>query len=192
MRIAIAGTHRNGKTTLAEAAGHALRGFAVEPEPYEQLLEAGEDFVDDRAPEAFVRQLEHLVARLSLTQPGDDVIYDRSPFDFLAYLLASDEHQLGRRSASLESGVLHLAARGIASLDLVAFLPLRPGPTMRPRRSLRRLADGHLCDMLRKDSLGLLGHGQAPALIELAGSTSRRLQGLLAAIGSRSCDGSPI
>lgn len=182
MRLAITGTHRNGKTTLAEAAGLLLPRFAVEPEPYEQLLESGDEFLDDGGPESFLVQLRHLVGRLAVTRPTDDVIFDRSPLDFVAYIMASDELQLGRTRGSIEPGVLELASAGLASLELIAFLPLRREAGPSHRRSLRRLADGHLRDIVLSDSLGLLAAPDAPAVMQLTGSTARRVAELIAAV----------
>jgi deoxyadenosine/deoxycytidine kinase len=180
MRIAVAGTHRNGKTTLVEAVGNVLRDFAMEAEPYEQLLETGDDFIDDQDPEVFVRQLEFQVARMSNAALGQNVIYDRSPLDFVAYVMALDELQLGRRTA-VEPVILELAASAMSCLDLIAYVPLRPEKRPHLRTSFRRLVDAQLADLLRNDSLGLMQHG-APAVIELVGSTGRRLEGLLAAV----------
>jgi hypothetical protein len=181
MRIAVAGTHRNAKTTLVEAAGNVLVGFTVEPEPYEQLLDSGEAFLDDRDPESFLLQLEHLVARLAETGPGDSLLFDRSPLDFAAYIMASDERQLGVGARRIERNVLELVSEGLAHLELIAFLPLRPRSEQSSQESFRRLADRHLCGIVRSDSLGVL-HANHPAVIELTGSTSRRLAHLMAAV----------
>lgn len=43
MRIAISGSHRVGKSTLVEALGDALVGYATVDEPYHQLVEQGHD-----------------------------------------------------------------------------------------------------------------------------------------------------
>ena len=182
MRIAVAGTHRNGKTTLVEAAAQLHPAFSVEPEPYEQLLDSGEVFLDESDPESFLLQLRHFVGRLANTRPNDNVIFDRSPLDFAAYILASDERQLGRRTTFVERGVLEIVSEGLANLELIVFLPLRPKSDTSARRSLRRLADVHLCEIVRSNALGLLEGSQTPTVTELSGSTPRRLAGLLAAL----------
>src|SRR5688572_26968801 len=133
MRIAVSGTHRNGKTTLVEAFVHANADFELEAEPYEQLLEAGEEFLDHFDPEAFIRQLEHLVGRRSRSPADRKVVFDRSPLDFLAYLAATDRSNGWR---SIPSDVLELAASGLQHLDLVAWLPLRSSHRDNPGRSL--------------------------------------------------------
>lgn len=171
MRIAIAGTHRNGKTTLAEAIARARTDFAVVPEPYEQLLEQGEDFLDHYAPETFTRQLEHQVSCISRCVPGGRVVFDRSPLDFLAYLAATD----GTAGwGAIDSDVLEAAAFGLESLDLIAWLPLNEERRDEHGRSLRRLVDDRMRDLVVSDPLGLLG-AQKPDLLELRGSTAERL-----------------
>jgi hypothetical protein len=180
MRIAVAGTHRNGKTTLVEAVGNVLSDFAIEAEPYEQLLEAGESFIDDQDPDVFVRQLEFQAARMSNAALGQNVIYDRSPLDFVAYVMALEELQLGCRTA-VEPMILELAASATSCLDLIAYVPLPPEKRPHLRPSFRRLVDAQLADLLRNDLLGLMQHG-APAVIELVGSTERRLEELLVAV----------
>lgn len=178
MRIAVSGTHRNGKTTLVEAFASAHPDFQVEPEPYEQLLEAGEDFLDHYDPDTFVMQLEHLVTRLSRRTAGDRVIFDRSPFDFLAYVIVSEERRLD--SSSVGPALVEMAARGLNHLDLVVWLPLGSGSGARARRSLRGLVDAQLADIIGSDGLGLLSDHESPRILELRGPTSKRLAGLTA------------
>lgn len=178
MRIAVSGTHRNGKTSLVEAFATAHPDFQVEPEPYEQLLEDGEEFLDHYDPDTFVTQLEHLVGSLSSRAAGDRVIFDRSPFDFLAYVGASGERRLESYSIGLD--LVELALRGLNHLDLVVWLPLGSGAQARARRSFRRLVDSHLADIIRSDGLGLLSGRDSPRILELRGPTSKRLAGLTA------------
>lgn len=178
MRIAVSGTHRNGKTTLVEAFARGHTDFQVEPEPYEQLLESGEDFLDHYDPGTFILQLEHLVSRLSRRQAGDKVIFDRSPFDFLAYVAVCDEG--GPDSFSVGSDLLELAARGLEHLDLVVWLPLRSGAERAPKRSFRRLVDARLTDIIGSDAFGILSGRESPLILELRGPTSTRLAGLRA------------
>lgn len=175
MRIAISGTHRNGKTALAEAIGRARPDFRVVPEPYEGLLEEGEDFLDHYAPEAFIRQLEHQVKGLSRCLPGDRVVFDRSPLDFLAYLAAMDG-SAGWSAISVE--VLELATSGLRRVDLVLWLPLRETRAELSGRSLRRSMDDRLRDLVVSDPLGLLGE-EKPEILELWGSTPERREAFL-------------
>lgn len=176
MRIAVSGTHRTGKTSLVEALARVRPDFELEPEPYEQLLESGEDFLDHYDPESFVVQLEHLVTRLSRRTAYDRVIFDRSPFDFLAYVAASEARRLD--SQPVGSDLVELAARGLDHLDLVVWLPLHAEGEARVSRSLRRRVDSHLAEIIGADAFGLLSGREGPRILELRGSTSHRLAGL--------------
>lgn len=89
MRIAVSGTHCTGKTTLIEAFIAAHPDFDYEPEPYVALVEDyGEDFSSEPLIEDYLRQLEFYVERVGHYSASDKVIFERSPLDFLAYILA--------------------------------------------------------------------------------------------------------
>lgn len=104
MRIAVAGTHCSGKSTLIADFLAAHPEFVHEPEPYEWTGDAD-----------FYRQLEVSVERLRMHPPGARVIAERSPLDFVAYLRAQGE-RAGEAMA--------LAAEGMAHVDLLVVLPL--------------------------------------------------------------------
>src|SRR6185295_8260084 len=89
MRIAISGTHCCGKSTLIDQFLLAHPDFAHEPEPYEALQDDyGETFAAEPCAEDFYRQLEYNAGRLREYGRGDRVIFERSPADYLAYMLA--------------------------------------------------------------------------------------------------------
>lgn len=161
-----------------EEFARAHPDFEVEPEPYEQLLEDGEDFLDHYDPDAFVMQLEHLVIRLSRRTAGERVIFDRSPFDFLAYVVATEERRLD--SFSIDPDLVELAVGGLNHLDLVVWLPLASSAEGTAKRSFRRLVDSHLADIIGMDGLGVLSGRESPRILELRGPTSNRLAGMTA------------
>ena len=89
MRIAISGSHRVGKTSLAEALAAALPGYALVPEPYHALEDEGHEFGEMPSLDDFILQLERSLE--SLEQSGADTIFDRCPLDIVAYLQTHDE-----------------------------------------------------------------------------------------------------
>jgi len=91
MRIAISGTHCCGKTTLIDAFLTTHPEFHHEPEAYEALVVRGEEFSAEPSADDFVRQLEYCVNRLNEFGPGDDMIIERCPADYIAYLLALEK-----------------------------------------------------------------------------------------------------
>ena len=86
MRIAVSGAHRCGKSTLIARLAETLERYSVVAEPYAQLEEGGYAFAHPPSADDYVAQLECTL------EPNTkaDVIFDRSPLDFLAYLTAVD------------------------------------------------------------------------------------------------------
>jgi len=180
MRIAVSGTHCSGKTTLVEdfLLRHPL--YEHEPEPYEWLTEIrGADFSADLTAADVWQQLEISVERLSLHGPGSNVIAERSPLDFLAYLDAL--RTLGREDSSrMLDSARELASRGMEHVDLLVVLPLNDDIEAPDDE------DPELRDAMNSCLLELLegefdrGNGR---LAEIVGTRERRLAALEAAIG---------
>jgi hypothetical protein len=182
MRLAVSGTHGVGKTTLVEDFLAAHSRYGHEPEPYHALAELGVAFADEPDAGDYLRQLEHSVATLLARSSEPDVIFDRCPLDFVAYLLAVG----GRAAADAVDALLDEVAEAVHTLDLVVYLPLAsPDPTGGAgveQPVLRRRVDRRLAAILHDDTLELLGAGR-PRLLELAGSPSARLKVLERAVG---------
>src|ERR1041385_2370394 len=124
MRIAVSGSHCSGKTTLVDDFLRRHAEYVHEPEPYEWLAEArGAAFSAELSAADVWQQLEISVERLSLHAPGSNVIAERSPVDFLAYLEAL--RTLGRENTSrMLDAARELVSRGMEHVDLLVVLPL--------------------------------------------------------------------
>lgn len=117
MRIAVSGTHGVGKSTLIDEFLRTHAEFVHEPEPYTVLVEDfGEEFSDEPDVEDFRRQLEFSIDRLRQHAPGEKVIYERCPVDFLAYIDALEP-------MSVEA-LLGPVSHAMQNLDLIVYLPL--------------------------------------------------------------------
>src|ERR1043165_6289395 len=117
MRIAVSGTHGVGKSTLIEEFLRVHQEFAHEPEPYAVLVEDyGEEFSAEPCIEDFLRQLELNLERLDQHDAHENVIYERCPFDFLAYLNALEANVSETLQQRISDAVQHL--------DLIVYLPL--------------------------------------------------------------------
>ena len=115
MRIAVSGTHCCGKSTLIDQFLLAHQDFAHEPEPYTVLEEDyGEVFAAEPSAEDFYRQLEFNVSRLRSYGVGERVIYERSPVDFLAYLLALDDLRRDEEASRLGDRSLGIVREAIS------------------------------------------------------------------------------
>jgi GTPase SAR1 family protein len=89
MKIAIIGAHRVGKTTLAEKLQENLADYDLRMEPYYELEELGYEFSERPNIDDFLKQLEYSIKQISTRD--SNVIFDRCPIDFLAYIQAIDE-----------------------------------------------------------------------------------------------------
>jgi AAA domain len=171
LRIAVSGTHCSGKTTLIADFLAAHPEYIHEPEPYVWLDELyAEPGVAD-----FYRQLEICVERLRGYEPGADMIAERSPLDFIAYMLAL--HDLGRGGHDILDAAVTLAESGLAHLDVLIVLPLNGGTEAPPDEDpeLREAMNERLMEIVDGDEFGLLGTIQVG---ELHGTPQRRLAGL--------------
>lgn len=115
MRIAVFGTHKVGKTTLAEELLKSLPGYTLEMEPYYQLELSGYEFSETPTAEDFLEQFNYSAKLIS--QSKNKVIFDRCVLDILAYLHVVDP---GRRIQSL----FETAQTLLAEIDLFVFVPI--------------------------------------------------------------------
>jgi hypothetical protein len=168
MRIAVSGTHCTGKSTLIDEFLRAHPGFAHEPEPYTVLLEDfGEEFSAEPCVEDFYRQLEFNIDRLRQHAPGERVIYERCPLDFLAYIDALEPQRV--------EALLDQVSDVMRNLDLIVYLPLDDRAPDSEYPKLRKAVDRRLSAIFRDDEFGVLSLCSA-TIIEASGSTSQRLR----------------
>ena len=173
MRIAVTGTHGIGKTTFIDDFTAAYRGYESVAEPYWLLEQQGVPFSNGATIPDLEKQLVES-CKLILSHAGRDVIFDRSPLDFLAYLevvSASEGYEWlpsGRELANI--------GKALATLDAVLFVPIASPDEIPVRIELPRLrsrVDKRLKTMLGEDDLGLLHDG--PPVLEIAGSRAQRV-----------------
>lgn len=179
MRIAVSGTHCSGKSTLIADFLAIHPEYVHEPEPHVWLDELyGEPASEEPGVADFYRQLEICVERLRNYGDGADMIAERSPLDFIAYILAL--HDLGRAGSArdvLDTAVA-LAANGLAHLDVLVVLPLNgieAPPDEDPE--LREAMNERLIEIVDGDEFGLL-EKRPLQVAELHGTPQRRLAGL--------------
>jgi predicted ATPase len=166
MRIAVCGTHGVGKSTLIDEFLKTHPAFTHEPEPYTVMVEDfGEEFSDEPGVDDFRRQLEFNIDRLRQHTPGENVIYERCPIDFLAYIDA-----LGSVSIA---ALLAPVSQAMKNLDLIVYLPLDKDQILESEYpKLQRAVDRRLSAMLLDDELGLI----STRIVEAKGSTAQRLR----------------
>jgi len=182
MRIAVTGTHGTGKTTLIDDFLDAHPDYAHEQEPYWALVQQGVTFADGPNTADLEEQLAQSVSTMLELRGDPDVIFDRSPIDFLAYLDVVSESE-GVPWAPSEK-LLGRIEEAIQSLDVLAFLPLSQPDEITVRIEYPRLrlnVDRRLKAIVRDDELELFS-GPMPRLLEVQGTRKRRLALLEAAL----------
>ena len=175
VRIAISGTHCSGKTTLAEDFAAAHREYIHEPEPYE-WLEEHEPLAAEPTADDFLRQLELSVERWSSYARGANVIAERSPLDFLAYLLALEDLGRSGRDCAMNATAVELVADGMANIDLLVLLPLEGiSAPVEEDLALRDAMNERLLELIATDPHALFVNG-SPRVVEIQGTPGERLR----------------
>ena len=122
MRIVVSGTHGSGKSTLISDFARRHPEYTVLPDPFELIDESW----DLPGVEMFTAQLRLSADRLLAHEGGENVIAERGPIDFLAYLLAAAELAGGQLPPTLQSRAIAMTASALDDVDLLVVLPLTP------------------------------------------------------------------
>ena len=193
MRVAISGTHCCGKSTLIDQFLLAHPDFTHEPEPYTLLEEGyGEVFAAEPSSDDFYRQLEFNLDRLRRYQSGQRVIFERSPVDFLAYMLALNDVRRGEGTTRLIGRSLGMVMEAIELLDLIVFLPLNDEDdnvmSDWEDPELRGAVNRRLEGIFNDDDYNLFT-SHSPEVLEAKGSTAQRLRMLESALRAQLREG---
>lgn len=177
MRIVVSGTHASGKSTLISDFAGAHPEFAVLPDPFEELLD---DSFEELDAGLFSRQLDIAARRLAEFPEGSDLIAERGPLDFLAYLHALEAlGRIGESTSALECAAA-VTQRAAEHADLLVLLPLgysdqiRVGDDEDPE--LRLAMNAALLDLAGDPDLA------GTRILELGGTQAERLAQLEAAL----------
>ena len=115
MRIAFTGSHRVGKTTLAEEIANIFPNYDFKNEPYLQLEESGYLFSVIPTTDDYVEQFNYSVKQIK--ESGNDVIFDRCPFDLLAYIYAKSKiKDIQTRYETMTNAM--------SKIDILIFVPI--------------------------------------------------------------------
>ena len=177
MRIGISGTHGTGKTTLAEALSAHLPGHITAAEPYYLLEEEGYEFDFPPSPDDYRALLARSLRCLSDPPRLPGIVFDRTPLDYLAYLVAIGvDAEQGADAPALRSalGSLDLLVLAVITPESEQTLPIPDMPALRARMN------DALLDLVYADPLD--AWGEVP-LLELDGPLENRLPAVLNALG---------
>ena len=167
MKIAVSGTHGVGKSTLIDEFLSRHQEFVYEQEPYTVLVEdLGEEFAAEPCVEDFRRQLEFNIDRLGQHTADENVIYERCPVDFLAYIEALDPRSAQALLGSVSEAMQHL--------DLILYLPFDGTSDADEYPKLHRAVDRRLSAIFREDEFGIMSVTNV-TVVEAGGPTAQRL-----------------
>lgn len=169
MRIAFTGSHRVGKTTLAEKIADHLPGYDFRHEPYLQLEEMGYLFSAIPTLDDYFKQFDYAVEQIGNSE--NDVLFDRCPLDILAYIYAISKGEItqARYKEMTEA---------MSQIDTLVFVPIEtPDLIICQELDLPNLR--HEVNNLLQDWIGDLSN----EIIVVTGSLESREKQILDKIG---------
>lgn len=180
MRIVVSGSHATGKSTLIADFLGVHPGFEHWGDPFELV----DDSLDVPDAASYATQLDASARRLRAASDRLDVIVERGPLDFAAYLLALDEIGRGEhgRARALAESSLESAASAMRHVEVLALLPIehrdRIGLGVDDDPELRAAMDRMLIELVEDGGVV----ASATRLVELTGDRGARLAALEAAV----------
>ncbi|MEU4017433.1 AAA family ATPase [Microbacterium sp. NPDC028030] len=177
MRIVASGTHASGKSTLISDFHAAHPEYLVLGDPVDDV----EREMDDPAGEpSFVAQLRVSAMRLRQHADRRNLLAERSPLDFAAYLIALEA--LGRSPGALIPRAVELAAESLSTVDLAVLVPLDARhPIHVPSDEDPELREA--MDLALLELADDIEHDVASRFLMVAGDRAARLRSVQEAIG---------
>jgi hypothetical protein len=197
MRIAISGSHSLGKSTLVHQWVESHGGYRREEEPYRALGLHGPYEIHFREASTRLQngiQLYYCISRVHrYGEPGEAVIFDRSPVDYIAYSqYTADQGQSDIDQDFVES-MVPAVRESLDHLDILAFVPrTERWPVAMEADGIRPVDHGYRDDVdaifkqiYRRGRFAVMPAQRAPLLVELWGPTEQRLEQLQQAVLQR-------
>lgn len=174
MRIVVSGTHASGKSTLISDFALRHPEFTVLPDPFDLIDETW----DRPTASLFARQLRLAADRLGPDGSAEDLIAERGPLDFLAYLLALDELAGVTGSSDLLARSSAVTTEALTRVDVLVVLPLTAADRIVPGAD----EHGELRDAMNTVLLELIDDaeliGEHAQVAEIVGTRDERLAAL--------------
>jgi hypothetical protein len=205
MRIAVSGSHSLGKSTVVNDWVARHPHFKREEEPYRALGLHGPYEILFRDASTKLHngiQLYYNIGRVHrYADSSFDVIFDRSPVDYVAY----SQYTADQGSTDIDAAFVESMVSGVREsldhLDILAFVPKsEEWPVdmeedgIRPvDHAYRDEVDSIFKQIYREGRFGVMppSKGPGPLLIELLGPRQQRLDQLQAAIDAMKSRGEP-
>ena len=194
MRIAISGSHSLGKSTVVND-WVALNGdYIRKEEPYRVLSLRGPYEILFRDASTRLHngiQMYYSISRLNrYFTPTEQVIFDRSPVDYIAYSQYTANQRLTDIDDDFVLSMVSAARESLERLDILAFVPqsddwpvAMEDDGIRPvDHSYRDEVDAIFKQIYRDGRFDIFPKKSSPLLIELVGSPEHRLLQLAQAV----------
>lgn len=182
MRIAVSGTHFMGKSTLIEDFIKKHPHYKYEAEPYYKLQDegSGESLLEANL-DSFLEQLDYSIDQLNEYAHEENILFDRCPVDFLAYIM----HELNQENIAIhDSEVFERFAdikEALNNLDLIIFLPMTRSDSIEyteenPR--YRIAVDACFKEIYRDEIYGIFPENTHLEILEISGDRAERIRKL--------------
>lgn len=184
MRIAISGSHSLGKSTFVRDFLQAHPDYAFEDEPYRALCHLHEiKFAEEQTQHHIMLQFEHCIGRVEQYQPGDKVICDRSPADFIPYTDYSVHYGTADIDEAFLQSLYPRIRQALQHLDLIIFIPISTEHPIdleddghRPTDNrYREWVDARFKAMYHEQLKSFMPKKNPPCVIEIVGDRRARL-----------------
>lgn len=184
VRIAISGTHSVGKSTFVRDFHEKHPEYIFENEPYRELMHDHEILFGDHQTQHHINlQLEHCLNHTKRYVPGDKVIFDRAPTDFIPY---SDYTAVNAHTDIDKEYVLSLYDRVrpvLSHLDIIVFVPISEDYQIeleddghRPIEDVYQTwVDQGFKTLYRKQLDTIMPKESSPTVIEITGTRGSRI-----------------
>ena len=193
MRIAISGSHSQGKSTFVSDWIKQNPEYILEEEPFQVLDREGYDI---RFRQESTRlhngiQMYYNISRLMhYRERGDCVIFDRCPVDYIAYSQYTADHQTTDIDDAFVKSLAPRIRESLQQLDLLIFMPITSQwPVAMENNGIRPVdlsyrdeVDSIFKQIYRHERFAVMPTVNPPLLIELWGAREDRLNRLEEAI----------
>ena len=191
MRIAITGSHSLGKSTFVNDFLVRHSDYSYEQEPYRALMHDHEILFGDHQTQHHIDlQLNYCIERVKCYAPGDNVIFDRLPIDYIPYSSYTAHHAHTDIDHDYVTSLYDRIRPVLHHLDLIVFVPIKSDYVIelendghRPTEDLYRTWVDHTFKKLYRQNLAsIMPFKNAPRLIEITGPREHRIELLEQAI----------
>ncbi|MDC0535897.1 ATP-binding protein [Francisellaceae bacterium] len=193
MRIVVSGTHSVGKSTFVWDFIKAHPEYFREEEPYRALC----DWYEIKFGKEATRfhngiQLLHNISRVKQYHHQENVIFDRSPVDYIPYSLYPEKYGLTDISADYVKSLVAPVREALSFVDIIAYIPITDKHQVEIEDDgirlidpiYRKEVDDYFKQIFRAGLYDIFPNKNPPLLVEIWGDRQQRIKQLEQAIKS--------